>query len=69
MKALKSETAKRVLADPQASRKLREFWSRGPGAGPTTTTTTTTGTGTVIIELREAGGVRRLRPRVVAKAG
>jgi len=61
MKALKSELAKSVLADPAAARQLRQYLvtkgeaANRPGAG-------------VYIDLKTGSGIVRLKPRVVPKA-
>jgi hypothetical protein len=65
MKALKSQLAKDVLADPRAKDQLRSYLARrtaaanAPGEAPA---------GDTLIELRSAGRVLRLRPVTVPKA-
>lgn len=60
MKALKSERAKTLLADPSARVQLRTYLASRPS---------TTGQASVVIEVhRTSGQVLRVRPEVVPKA-
>jgi hypothetical protein len=67
MKALKSQLAKDVLADPRAKDQLRSYLARRTAAATTVTVAGEAGPET-LIELRTEGRVLRLRPVAVPKA-
>ncbi|WP_417068449.1 hypothetical protein [Niveibacterium terrae] len=57
MKALKSDLAKKVMADPKAREQLRRFLVTRSGRAPAP-----------VIELSVEGKLLRFTPKVVAKA-
>lgn len=63
MKALKTPRARDVLADPQASKQLRQFLTTRHGLGESQAATNPS-----TIELVARGDARRYKPMIVPKA-